>query len=529
MRSVSDHRGDLAVPASSRASLRAFRKLGHSSRQTGSRSSGLASGYERVRERRTSRGNGEQGFTLVELLVVVVILPLVAGAICVAMLSVLSQQNSVTTRASNSGDTSVLSANFVKDVQSAQYLTTDASVTGPSPCVTSSGILSLQWTVPGASQTNVVSYAVVTQGTSSRLVRYSCSGTQTLSTTVVAHRVESGLIATVTGSSCSTFTCAPIQVNSAWASAVGVSGVTLAVQAPEATHSGTTTDNYTLTGVPRVSNNVSRGDPVAGHAPFLMLGTASPAVSCTGHDSISVTGTAAINSTGTDIQTNGNASFSASSTYVGNTSASGAYSGGNISPSTPTQTGVATADPYAGLPTPVTEPIPGTVTTGSIYDGMSVFGDSNLQADGPGIYLNAVSVNSAMTIRSGRYIFQNGLSLSGNGALTGSGGTPVAVLFYIYRGALSLNGNGTLLLSPLPSPATPAAGLTIWMDQGDTSSLTLGGNGASTVISGTVYAPSAQAGVGGNGALNLGSLVVKSVSCNGGGNAGSIKINYGGA
>ena len=234
-----------------------------------------------------------------------------------------------------------------------------------------------------------------------------------------------------------------------------------------------------------------------------MLGTANPAVSCTGHDSITVAGTAAINSTATDVQTNGNASFSASSTYVGNSSASSAYSGGNISPSVPTQTGVTTADPYAGLPTPVVEPIPGTVTAGSAYSGLPVFGDSNLQTDGPGIYLNAVSVNSGMTIRSGTYIFQNGLSLAGNGSLAGSGGNPVPVLFYIYRGAVGVNGNGTIQLSPLPGATAGAAGLTIWMDQGDTSSLSLAGNGAATVISGTVYAPSAQAGVGGNWTLDL--------------------------
>jgi hypothetical protein len=260
-----------------------------------------------------------------------------------------------------------------------------------------------------------------------------------------------------------------------------------------------------------------------------MLGTGSPAVSCTGHDSISVTGTAVINSTGTDVQTNGNASFSASSTYVGNPSASGAYSGGNISPSTPTQTGVTTVDPYLGLPTPVTEPVPGTATVGSTYGGLSVFGDSNLQADGPGVYLNSVSVNSAMTIRSGTYVFQNGLSLSGNGSLTGSGGNPVSVLFYVYRGAISMAGNGTFTLSPLSTTTAGAAGLTIWMDQGDASGLSLGGNGAASVISGTVYAPSAQAAVGGNGTLDLGSLVVNKVSCNGGGNAGAIRINYGGS
>jgi hypothetical protein len=260
-----------------------------------------------------------------------------------------------------------------------------------------------------------------------------------------------------------------------------------------------------------------------------MLGNGSPAVTCTGHDSITVAGTAAINSTGTDVETNGTASFSASTTYVGASSASTAYSGSNITPSTPTQTGISTTDPYSGLPTPVTEPIPGTVTVGATYGSLSVFGDSNLQTDGPGIYLNAVSINSAMTIRSGTYVFQNGISLAGNGALTATGGGPVSVLFYIYRGSVSVNGNGTVLLTPLASTTAGAAGLTIWMDQGDTSSLSLGGNGAATVISGTVYAPSAQAGVGGNGTLDLGSLVAASVSCNGGGNAGAIRINYGGS
>jgi hypothetical protein len=462
---------------------------------------------------------------------VVIVLPLVAGAISAAMIAVLSQEDSVASKTSNSGDTSVLASHFVKDVQSAQYLSTNASVSGPASCDTTAGILSLQWPVVGTNNTAIVSYAVVTQGTSSRLFRYYCQGLHTPTATVVAYNVQSSLTATVAGSSCSSFGCTAAQAaaSGGWASAVGVSGVTLAVQAPEKAGLSTTTDAYTLTGVPRVSNNVSRGGTVAGHAPFLLLGTSSPAVSCTGHDSLTVTGTAAINSTGTAVQTNGNASFSASSAYVGNTSASGAFSGSNITPSTPTQTGIITADPYTGLPTPVTEPVPGTVTAGSTYDGLSVFGDSNLQTDGPGIYLNAVTVTSAMTIRSGTYVFQNGISLSGNGALSGSGGNPVTVLFYVYRGAISMKGNGAVSLSPLSSTSAGAAGVTIWMDQGDTSSLGLGGNGAATVIGGTVYAPSAQAGVGGNGTLDLGSLVASSVSCNGGGNAGGININYGGA
>jgi hypothetical protein len=445
------------------------------------------------------------------------------------MLSVLTQENAVGSKTSNSGDTSTLSAAFVKDVQSAQYLTTSPSATSPSPCVTTASILSLQWPVSGTSTTAVVSYAVV-PGTTNQLFRYYCQGTNTPASRAVAHSVST-LTATVTGSSCSNFACnsAASSAGAGWASAIGVSGVTLGVQALDKTHSGSNSFVYNLTVVPRVSNNVSRGGTVGGHAPFLMLGTGSPAVTCTGHDSITVAGTAAINSTGTDVKTNGTASFSASTTYVGASSAGTAYSGSNITPSTPTQTGVTTTDPYSGLPTPVTEPIPGTVTVGSTYNGLKVFGDSNLQGDGPGIYLNAVSINSAMTIQSGTYVFQNGFSLAGNGGLTGTGGSPVSVLFYIYRGAVSVNGNGTFLLSPLSSTTAGAAGITIWMDQGDASSLGLGGNGAATVISGTVYAPSASAGVGGNGTLDLGALVAATVSCNGGGNAGAIRINYGGS
>jgi prepilin-type N-terminal cleavage/methylation domain-containing protein len=496
----------------------------------GTRSHSLTSLQARAKQRHASRGN-EGGFTLVELLIVIVILPLVAGALSVALLSVLTEQNTIASKTSNSGDATVLSAVFGKDVQSAQYLTLPpyANSSSPAACGTTSPILSLQWPVSGP--TTVVSYAVVTQSGSSRLFRYACQGTNAPTTTVVAHGVQSTLTATVAGSSCSNFSCtaALVAAQSSWASAMGVSGVTLAVQAPEKTQSGTTTYSYSLIAAPRVSSPVSRGGSIPGHAPFLMLGTSSPAVSCTGHDSITVAGTAAINSTGTDVKTTGTASFSASSAYVGASSSSTAYSGSNITPTSPTQTGVSTVDPYAGMPTPVTEPIPNTVTAGSTYNGLSVFSDSNLQTDGPGIYLNAVSINSATTIRSGTYVFQNGLSVSGNGALTGSGGSPVSVLFYSYRGAVSLNGDGTILLTPLSSTTAGAAGITLWMDQGDSSNLTLGGNGASTVISGTVYAPGAQANVGGNGTLDLGSLVSSSVSCNGGGNAGAIRINYGGS
>jgi hypothetical protein len=292
------------------------------------------------------------------------------------------------------------------------------------------------------------------------------------------------------------------------------------VQATEKTNTGTSNYNYALTGVPRVSNNVSRGGLNGGHAPLLALGTGSPGITCTGGDSLTVNGTAAVNSTSTPaIRTTGTASVGASSIYTDSSTATGVFSGSNITPSTATQTGVNTVDPYAGLPLPVAEPL-------SSSPGLPVFTDSNLAAHGPGIYSNTVSVNSAITIQPGIYIFQQGLSISGIGAISGPSGAPVSALFYIYSGSLSMSGNAALNLQPYSSNP-PYTGLTIWQDASDKSAMTILGNGSS--IGGTIYAPAAPVGVGGNGNLNIGSLVSDSVTCNGGGSAGGISITNGGS
>ena len=71
------------------------------------------------------------GFTLIELVVVVAILPLVVGGIAVALISVFSLQNSVSNRVSDSNDALVASTVFNRDVQSAQMFTTDPNPRRP--------------------------------------------------------------------------------------------------------------------------------------------------------------------------------------------------------------------------------------------------------------------------------------------------------------------------------------------------------------------------------------------------------------
>jgi prepilin-type N-terminal cleavage/methylation domain-containing protein len=94
--------------------------------------------------RRRLEGQGEEGFTLIELVVVVVVLPVVLGGIAAALIAVFSLQAQTTNRLTSSNDALFGAANFNKDVQSASQVTTQ-----PTPgCGAATGqtqLLGLQW------------------------------------------------------------------------------------------------------------------------------------------------------------------------------------------------------------------------------------------------------------------------------------------------------------------------------------------------------------------------------------------------
>ena len=71
-----------------------------------------------------ARRHSSGGFTLIELVIVIGVMPLVVGALAVGLLSVFSLQSSVTNRLTDSGDAQVVSVNFQNDVQSASLITT---------------------------------------------------------------------------------------------------------------------------------------------------------------------------------------------------------------------------------------------------------------------------------------------------------------------------------------------------------------------------------------------------------------------
>lgn len=160
----------------------------------------------------------------------------------------------------------------------------------------------------------------------------------------------------------------------------------------------------------------------------------------------------------------------------------------SVSPA-PTQVS-AVPDPLASLPAPSAT-------------GLSLATFSGNTLEGPGQYTSPVALSgkASVTLAPGVYIFDQGLSVSGQASLTSSGG----VLLYLAGGSLSLTGEGKISLAAASSG--PWSGVVIFQSRHDASTMALSGNGTGVSYGGTVYAPDAPVSLTGNGTLSLGGLV----------------------
>jgi prepilin-type N-terminal cleavage/methylation domain-containing protein len=146
----------------------------------------------------------ERGFTLVELLIVIAVLPLIVGALSLGLISVFSLQSGVSNRLGDTSDSQIVSSTFENDVQSAASVTTSAADPG-GQCGPSgeNQMLGLAWNT-NASQggyETIVSYAEVQNGTAWNLVRQYCSAGYSAtptSTTVISYNVEQPCTLSVT-------------------------------------------------------------------------------------------------------------------------------------------------------------------------------------------------------------------------------------------------------------------------------------------------------------------------------------------
>jgi Tfp pilus assembly protein PilV len=202
----------------------------------------------------------ESGFTLIELLVMIVVLPLVIGAIGAGLLAVFSLQSGVTSRLSDSSDAQVVSAYYETDVQSAQQITTSNAAP---QCGTGSQLLGFEWSFnpqTSAYQT-VVSYVEKATGPTYSLIRQYCSSgvssTPTSSTTISSDLLNSQPPPLIS----------PVDQNTVasagWISTQKVTKVAFVVTEPRSNYT------YTLAAVPKSNlplsllGSLSTGNPTA--------------------------------------------------------------------------------------------------------------------------------------------------------------------------------------------------------------------------------------------------------------------------
>ena len=207
-----------------------------------------------------SRHRDERGFSLIELIVVMAILPIVVGALGFAVISLLTLQGGTASNVADSADAQTVSSYYEQDVQSAANITTSASA---SPCGPGTQLLGLEWNLnPQSGQyQSVVSYVETGTGASRSLVRQFCgSGASSVptSSSYVSHDLPAGqLVPTISPASKDT------AARAGWTSAIGVTGVSFSVNEPASNFT------YSLFSVPRSSVSASQ-----------LGGVGSPSASC---------------------------------------------------------------------------------------------------------------------------------------------------------------------------------------------------------------------------------------------------------
>lgn len=459
-----------------------------------------------MRPERPLATGDEAGFTLVELLIVVVLIPIIVGAVATAIVVSLRNQTSVANRITDSNSAQIASAFFVRDVQSAAFVTTNGAVTGPVPCgsgdTSSTGLtfrLGLSWGSPTAGGVLVSYWEAPSTGTLYRL--YCINGSNVPTAKVV---VADGLTTTSLIAPAITPASSLSAAQGGWATTVGLAAIDLSGLQQASTYT------FDLLGAPRVSVAGQGGTPAP--PPLLLLGSGSPVLNCSGSNGvISVQGTAYIDSSQSGAVSLGNSTLTATQISVNNSTPSSSITSGPHGSANPTPvSGPDIPDPYASLVPPTAPP-----ALPSTYDR-----STNTTTYFPGTYSTTLNIasNGTVVFATGTYIFQQGISVSGGANISSAAG---GVLFYVSGGSINLTGNGSLTLNPeTPAPYAIAPDLVIWQDKSDTNPVYVAGNGGVHSITGVIYAPSAEVGGGGNGNYQAGSIIAAELGCNGNGTVG---------
>jgi hypothetical protein len=185
----------------------------------------------------------DSGFTLIELCVVCLLLPIVVGAITYAFVFILTQRSAVAARVLDATDAQVVSSNFETDVHSALQITTDSSAT---QCGTGTQILGLRWDLDSSGNyETTVSYVTNVSGSPNSLWRNYCVGGSTTATQ--SSEVAADIPASQGPPSISYASGVSENATTGWVSAQGITSVDLSITSPGSNYP------YALIGDPAVN------------------------------------------------------------------------------------------------------------------------------------------------------------------------------------------------------------------------------------------------------------------------------------
>jgi hypothetical protein len=471
----------------------------------------------------------------VELVIVITVMPVVIGAISLGLISVFSLQSGVSSRLTDTGDAQVTSSTFLKDVQSASWLTT----AGTAQCGSGTQLLGLAWDGSGNPNTadnyqSIVSYDMVANAGSSSysLIRQICtsgpSATPSGSVTV-ASDVSPVVLSTPTtyaciGSQSESQSSCQSDVPQKWVSAANITLIQISVIETRSLISGSGLPfTFVLTATPRLEGQVSPSPLIKPFAPLELLNQNSCNVLSIGNGNLSI-------NVGSG---NGNGTLGLSSTCPNSVQvANGGHinASGGIVTADPTLNSCTNAnngtcpsseyysnqvsDPFAGLSAPTDPPNPSLTkqTSGCIasttqantyncapgeYDadpGASLPNGStiNFYPGGTFWFKSGLSIPSGSngggsptvaTFSSGNYIFDAPNTQTKCGSISDTYAlcfgnndqiTGTGILFYIHSGSATFLNNSSINLLPyLPLNTPYYQGITIW-DAGATDSLVNG-------------------------------------------------------
>ena len=139
----------------------------------------------------------------------------------------------------------------------------------------------------------------------------------------------------------------------------------------------------------------------------------------------------------------------------------------------------------------------------------------------PGCFTSISMVGSGnLILNPGIYYVTGNLSMTGSGDFLASG-----VMIYMQSGSINLTGSGDFNISPMTTGAY--AGLSIYMDRANTSTVSMTGSGSSS-STGTIYAPASDITTTGSGGTTVidSQIVCSSMTLTG---SGSLGLQYNGA